>query len=224
MCPRRSFLAAAALFALAACDDARPGPAEAGPADAGLAADPVRAPLVVFLGDSLTAGSGLSEDEAFPAVIGERARAEGRPLRVVNAGVSGDTSAGGLARLAWLLAQEPAVVVVALGGNDGLRGLPVEALERNLTAIVAKARESGATVLLAGMRMPPNYGDYARAFEEVYPRVAKALDVPLVPFLLEGVGGVSALNQADGIHPNAKGQQQLAATVWERLERLLPEE
>lgn len=211
----------------AACDSgggalSTPGTTAGGPAGAALRSEGT---LVVFLGDSLTAGLGLPEDEAYPARIAALAQAEGRGLRVVNAGVSGDTSAGGLARLSWLLSQGPGVVVVALGANDGLRGLPVEALERNLAEIVRRARESGARVLLAGMQMPPNYGsDYAEAFREVYPRVARDLDVPLVPFLLEGVGGVGALNQADGIHPNSDGQARLAATVWKHLSKLVPEQ
>ena len=178
-------------------------------------------PLVVFLGDSLTAGNGLAADEAYPAVIQEQLVRLGRMLRVVNAGVSGDTSAGGLARLPWLLAQHPDIVVVALGANDGLRGLPVAELERNLTAIVTRSREAGARVLLVGMRMPPNYGDYARDFADVYPHVAELNSVPLVPFLLEGVGGDPALNQDDGIHPTAEGQKKLADTVLKGLSSLL---
>ncbi len=180
------------------------------------------APLVVFLGDSLTAGSGLAEGEAYPALIKARLAREGHPVRIVNAGVSGDTSAGGLARLDWMLSQHPDIVVVALGGNDGLRGLPVDDLERNLSAIVTRSRDAGARVLLAGMLVPPNYGpDYAREFAEVYPRVAKDNDVALVPFLLEGVGGQVALNQADGIHPNARGQAIVADNVLKGLSSLL---
>ena len=180
------------------------------------------APLVVFLGDSLTAGNGLAENEAYPALIKARLAREGHPVRIVNAGVSGDTSAGGLARLDWMLSQHPDILVVALGANDGLRGLPVAEMESNLSAIVQRARDGGARVLLAGMLVPPNYGaDYARAFAEVFPRVAKDNHVPLVPFLLEGVGGRAALNQADGIHPNAKGQAIVADTVLEGLSELL---
>ena len=179
-------------------------------------------PLIAFLGDSLTAGNGLAESEAYPAVIRARLEHQGQSLRIVNAGVSGDTSAGGLARLDWLLAQHPDILVVALGANDGLRGLPVAELEHNLTAIVARTRATGCKVLLAGMRVPPNYGeDYSQAFAEVYPRVAQANDIALVPFLLEGVGGDPSLNQADGIHPTAAGQGKLADNVWKGLSTLL---
>ncbi len=179
-------------------------------------------PLVVFLGDSLTAGNGLAENEAYPALIKARLAREGHPVRIVNAGVSGDTSAGGLARLDWMLSQHPDIVVVALGANDGLRGLAATELEGNLNAIVRRARDGGARVLLAGMLVPPNYGpDYAREFAEVYARVARDNHVGLVPFLLEGVGGQAALNQADGIHPNARGQAILADNVLKGLSPLL---
>jgi len=181
-------------------------------------------PLVVFLGDSLTAGYGLAEEEAFPARLAAALRAGGRPVRVVNAGVSGDTSAGGLRRLPWLLAQHPDVMVVALGANDGLRGLSVSLTEKNLREIVAQARGKGVRVLLLGLRLPPNLGaDYVRAFEALYPRVAREAGVPLVPFFLEGVGGVAALNQEDGIHPTAEGQRRIAATVLPYLEPLVQE-
>jgi acyl-CoA thioesterase-1 len=177
---------------------------------------------VVFLGDSLTAGYGLTEEEAFPALLGGLLRGRGVPVRIVNAGVSGDTSAGGLRRLPWLLTQHPDVLVVALGANDGLRGLPVAHTEENLRAIVARAQHAGARVLLLGLRLPPNLGaDYVRAFEAVFPRVAREARVPLVPFFLEGVGGVAALNQEDGIHPTAEGQRRIAATVLPYLQPVL---
>jgi acyl-CoA thioesterase-1 len=179
-------------------------------------------PLVVFLGDSLTAGYGLPEADAYPALIEAALAAEGRPVRVVNAGVSGDTSAGGLARLDWVLRLEPDVVVVELGPNDGLRGLPLEATEANLRRIVERSRAAGARVLLAGMLIPPNYGpDYAGRFAAIYPRLAAELDVPLVPFLLEGVGGELDLNLADGIHPNAAGHRRLADNVMPHLRPLV---
>jgi len=180
------------------------------------------APLVVFLGDSLTAGLGLPADQTYPALLARALSADGLAVRVINAGVSGDTSAGGLRRLRWLLAQHPAVVVVGLGGNDALRGQPVGEIDRNLRAIVAQARQAGAQVLLLGMQIPPNYGpDYTAAFAAIYPRVARDLQVPLVPFLLAGVGGISELNQADGIHPTAAGQVKVAANVKPYLEDLL---
>lgn len=179
-------------------------------------------PLVAFLGDSLTAGLGLEADLAFPAQVGERLAAAGRPIRVLNAGVSGDTSAGGLRRLDWLLKQQPEVVVVGLGANDGLRGVPLEETERNLRAIVERARAAGARVLLLGMQLPPNYGpEYAGGFAEIYPRVSQEMGVPLVPFLLEGVGGVPELNLSDGIHPNAEGQERVAGNVLPYLEQVL---
>lgn len=177
--------------------------------------EPVAAlPVVVFLGDSLTAGYGLAEDQAFPALVGARLAAEGRPVRMVNAGVSGDTSAAGLARLDWVLEQKPDVLVVGFGGNDGLRGLPLEGTERNLREIVTRGRAAGAQVILLGMKIPPSYGaDYAGGFEALYPKLARELGVPLVPFLLEGVATVPDLNLRDGIHPNAEGQKIVAATV-----------
>jgi acyl-CoA thioesterase-1 len=179
-------------------------------------------PLVVFLGDSLTAGLGVNEDQAYPAVVAERLAAAGHPVRVLNAGVSGDTSAGGVRRLNWLLAQHPDVVVVGLGSNDGLRGLPLEVTESNLRQIVIRARESQAHVLLLGNMVPPNYGpDYAPKFAAVYARIAKDLDVPLVPFLLEGVGGRPELNQGDGIHPTVEGHRVMAETVFPKLEAIV---
>jgi acyl-CoA thioesterase I len=181
-------------------------------------------PLVVFLGDSLTAGFGLGESQAFPAVIGDKLVREGRPIRVVNAGVSGDTSAGGRRRLDWVLGLRPDVVVVGLGANDGLRGQPVDSVEANLRAIIVRAREAGARVVLLGMRLPPNLGPtYVREFEAIYPRLARELDVPLVPFLLKGVAARPGLNLEDGIHPNAEGQQIVADNVLPVLERTLAE-
>ena len=178
--------------------------------------------LIVALGDSLTAGLGVGADEAYPALLEARLRREGFDYRVVNAGVSGDTSAGGLRRLDWALKLKPDVLIVALGANDGLRGQPPEALRANLTRIVERARGAGARVLLAGMRVPPNYGDdYARAFAAVYPSVARATGVPLAPFLLDGVAGDPRLNQADGIHPTTEGQRVIAEHLWPHLRPLL---
>lgn len=178
-------------------------------------------PLVLFLGDSLSAGYGLGEELAFPRRVEETLDEMGIPVRVVNAGVSGDTTAGGLARLDWLLRLEPAIVVVELGGNDGLRGLEVGVTEANLREIVAQCRASGAEVLLLGMRMPPNFGDYAVAFENVFRTVAEETDIAWVPFLLEGVGGRVELNLPDGIHPNEEGHRILARTVTPPLVELL---
>jgi acyl-CoA thioesterase I len=179
------------------------------------------APLVVFLGDSLTAGLGLDENQAYPALLGQQLNQEGRAVRVVNAGVSGDTTAGGLSRLNWLLGQHPAVLVVGLGGNDGLRGLPLTEIESNLREIVRRSQAAGARVLLLGMRIPPNYGPYADQFAALYPKLAKELNVPLVPFLLDKVGGIRSLNQADGIHPTARGQEVVARNVLPYLEKVM---
>jgi acyl-CoA thioesterase I len=178
--------------------------------------------IIVALGDSLTAGLGVASDEAYPALLEARARKAGFDYRVVNAGVSGDTSAGGLRRLDWVLRSRPDVVIVALGSNDGLRGLPVSALRDNLTAIVTRVRAAGARVLLVGMRVPPNYGAaYAGDFAEAFGSVARHTSVAFLPFLLEGVAGDPALNQADGIHPNAAGQRIVADRVWAALRPLL---
>ncbi len=200
---------------------ASPPPA-AQPPPAAAPAPRESAPLVVFLGDSLTAGYGLAEDQAYPAVIRERLAEEGVAARVVNAGISGDTTAGGLARLDWLLKQKPSVVVVALGANDGLRGVPLAETESNLRRILERLQAAGARPLLAGMLIPPNYGpDYTQGFAALYPRLAHELEVPLIPFLLAGVAAEAGLNQADGIHPTAEGQKKLAETVLGYLRPLL---
>jgi acyl-CoA thioesterase-1 len=178
--------------------------------------------IIVALGDSLTAGLGVASDEAYPALLEARARKAGFDYRVVNAGVSGDTSAGGLRRLDWILRSRPDVVIVALGSNDGLRGQPIAALRDNLTTIVTRLRAAGARVLLVGMRLPPNYGAaYAGDFAEVFGTVARRTSVAFLPFLLEGVAGDPALNQPDGIHPNAAGQRIVADRVWTALRPLL---
>jgi len=181
-------------------------------------------PRIVFLGDSLTAGLGVGEGEAFPAQVGLRLAAEGIAVRIVNAGVSGDTTAGGLARLAWVLRQGPEILVVGLGANDGLRGLALEETEANLRAIVEEAHRTGAKVLLLGMMLPPNYGpDYTGAFQRIFPRLARELATPLVPFLLTDVAGLPELNQADGIHPTAEGHRLLAENVLPHLRAMLAE-
>jgi len=179
---------------------------------------------VVFLGDSLTAGYGLQVGQSYPALIEKRIAQRGLPWDVVNAGISGDTTSGGLARLNWLLRRRVDVLVLALGGNDGLRGIPSAETKRNLSAIITqlRAKYPEAKVLLCGMELPPNMGGtYARDFREVFPQIAKELGTELVPFLLEGVGGVRALNQDDRIHPTAEGQEKLADNVWKVLEPML---
>jgi acyl-CoA thioesterase-1 len=176
----------------------------------------------VALGDSLTAGYGLVETESYPALLQARIDAEGYEFEVVNAGVSGDTSAGGLRRMDWALDGQVRVLIVALGGNDALRGLSIGELEQNLTKIIQRARERNVAVILAGMEAPPNFGpDYTIAFRQVYRDVARKQRVLLIPFLLEGVAGQSGLNQPDGIHPNAQGTRIVADTVWSVLRPVL---
>jgi acyl-CoA thioesterase-1 len=178
-------------------------------------------PRIVFLGDSLTAGLGLATTDAYPALIQQRLDAAGLDYQVVNAGVSGDTSAGGLARLDWALDGDVRILVVALGGNDALRALPVEQLKQNLATIIERAQARGITVVLAGMEAPPNFGrDYIVAFHKVYPELASRYHVAFVPFLLQGVAGRDTLNQRDGIHPTAEGARILADTVWAVLQPL----
>lgn len=177
---------------------------------------------VLCLGDSLTAGYGLDESQAWPALVEAGARAAGRDWTLINAGVSGDTTAGGLRRLKWALRAKPDLVVVALGANDGMRGVDPSTTRANLAAIVDRARAAGARVALAGMRLPTNFGDErAAAFSAVFADVAREKQVPLLPFLLEGVAGVPELNQADGIHPTAEGQRRVAATMQAFIERAL---
>jgi acyl-CoA thioesterase-1 len=181
-------------------------------------------PVIIFLGTSLTAGYGLEESQAFPALIQERVDAEGLDYRVVNAGVSGDTSAGGLRRLAWLLRLPIAVLVLELGANDMLRGQGVEALRTNLETILDRTREAhpDARFLIAGMRAAPNLGrDYVERFDAVYPALAEREQAALVPFLLEDVAARRHLNQADGIHPTAEGHALIAERVWRSLAPLL---
>ena len=179
-------------------------------------------PVIVALGDSLTAGFGVLPDEAYPALLEARLRREGYVYRVVNAGVSGDTTAAALRRVDWVLRSQPAIVIVALGANDGLRHQNVTVIRDNLVEIVWRLRAAGARVLLAGMRVPPNYGAaYTRAFAQVFPDVARETGVPLAPFLLDGVAGEARLNQPDGIHPTAEGQRIIADHLWPYLKPLL---
>lgn len=180
------------------------------------------APRLVVLGDSLTAGLGLDPVEAFPSRLQKRLDSNGYDVLVVDAGVSGDTTAGALRRLEWALDGDVRLLVVALGGNDGLRGLPVEQMKDNVGAIITTAAARGVAVLLAGMEAPPNYGlVYTDAFRNVFFDLAREHDVPLVPFLLEGVAGEPALNQSDGIHPNAEGADRVAAHLWPTVELLV---
>jgi acyl-CoA thioesterase I len=187
----------------------------------------LEARTVVFLGDSLAAGYGVEPEEAFPALVGERIRERGWPFRVVNAGVSGDTTAGGLRRIDWLLRQRIDVLVLELGANDALRGLPLDVTERNLEAIVEKARAAAPdmVIVLAGMLAPPNLGpEYSERFRSIFPRLSERHGLHLVPFLLEGVGGRAELNLSDGIHPTREGHQLVADNVWQVLEGLLADQ
>ncbi len=172
-------------------------------------------PRIVVLGDSLTAGLGLAPDDAFPALLQRRLDEEGIAYDVVNAGVSGDTSAGGLRRLDWALDGDVRILIVALGGNDALRGLGVDDLRRNLSAIIERAKARKVQVLLVGMEAPPNYGrPYGVSFHQVFPELARKYEVPFLPFLLQGVAGVDLLNQPDGIHPTVEGARIVADNVW----------
>jgi acyl-CoA thioesterase-1 len=190
------------------------------------AAEPAAPRTILIVGDSLTAGYGLPDPatQAYPALLQARLDALPSPgWRIVNAGVSGDTTSGGLRRIDWVTRQPVAILVLALGANDGLRGLPLELIRANLIAIAAKVRAKNpqVRVLLAGMRMPVSMGDYARDYAQLFPALARAENWSLVPFLLEDVGGEAELNQADGIHPNEAGHKIVAAKVWPHLLSLL---
>ncbi len=206
---------------LSGCEQGDKEPSESPPPSS--AAD---RPTVVFLGTSLTAGLGLEPEQAYPALIQQKIDSAGLDFRVVNAGVSGETSAGARRRVDWLLRTPVAVLVLETGANDGLRGLPPDSLRANIQAVFDQAKAISPTpkLVLVGMRIPPNYGRaYTERFQAVYPELAEKNDAELVPFLLQDVGGVSRLNQADGIHPTAEGQRVMAETVWRVLGPLLRE-
>ncbi len=228
----RRFAASWLALTVAAClsagcsgapDTARPEASASSAASSAATAAPASAPdhsparpRVVCLGDSLTAGYGLpSADEAYPALLQRKLADAGLAFDVINAGVSGDTSAGGLRRLDWSLQGDVRVLIVALGGNDALRGLPPAELRANLTAIIDQASARHVRVLLLGMEAPPNFGDqYTKDFRAAYRSVAADRHVPLVPFFLNGVAGIATLNQSDGIHPTAEGQRRIADAIW----------
>lgn len=194
------------------------------PATPATGADRDSLPVILFLGNSLTAGYGLTAEEAFPALVQARLDSAGYRYRAMNAGVSGETSAGGLRRVDWLLRQPVAVLVLELGANDMLRGQDLAETHKNLREIIdrTRARYPAADVLLAGMQAPPNLGaTYAESFRRLYVDLARETNATLIPFLLEGVAGDPALNQADGVHPTARGQQILAENVWRVLEPVL---
>ena len=215
---RRVLLALAVWAAGCAGPPAPPPPVDT-PAPPPRVATPPAAMRVVALGDSLTAGLGLDSREAYPALLEARLRAADYAVDVVNAGVSGDTTAGGLRRVDWALDDATRVMIVALGGNDALRGLPVPEMKRNLAGIIERAQARRVTVVLAGMEAPPNMGPaYTAAFRQVYRDLAAQYRVALVPFLLAGVAGDPALNQPDGIHPNAAGARKVADLLWPYVE------
>ena len=226
---RRSFITLAfisllGLSLLSACSRAE-SPAASGDRHAdnpAAGANPAPRPRIVVLGDSLTAGLGLDKSEAYPAILQRMVDAAGYPFEVSNAGVSGDTTAGGLSRLDWSLEGDARILIVALGGNDGLRGLPPDEMKKNLDAIAGRAQARGIAVLLAGMESPTNMGaDYQRRFHDVFPAVAREQRVAFLPFLLEGVAGRPELNQRDGIHPTAEGARLIADRLWPVLEPML---
>jgi acyl-CoA thioesterase-1 len=175
--------------------------------------------VVLFLGDSLTAGLGVEPEETYPQLLADLLAKDGfTDVRIVNGSVSGSTSASALSRLQWYRKIRPSVLFLALGANDGLRGLTIEEMSRNLAEVITTAREQGMSVILAGMELPPNYGDeYTGSFRQVYRDLADRYGLTLIPFLLEGVGGRAALNQADGIHPNAEGHRKIAGHVYPML-------
>ncbi|MBN2317761.1 MAG: arylesterase [Acidobacteria bacterium] len=179
-------------------------------------------PLLVAFGDSLTEGAGVDPAQNYPSKLQARIDAAGYSYRVVNAGVSGETSSQGLSRAEAIAAQNPAIVIVEFGANDGLRGVPVETTRQNLEGIIVRLQSAGAKVILAGMEVPPNYGpQYTRAFREIFSSLSKERQIPLIPFFLQGVGGHPELNQDDGIHPTAEGYDIVVETVWKVLEPLL---
>ncbi len=235
----RGGLVALLMSGLAGCDQAPPAsssPASSGPVGLSrpqptntdtLATDRLSTapasdprPRIVAFGDSLTAGLGVSPEQTYPAQLQKQLDALGHRYQVVNAGVSGDTTAGGLRRVSWVLAGKPSLVILELGGNDGLRGLSLPETRSHLDAMIRQLKEARVQVILAGMKLPPNYGvEYTTKFEAMYRELAKAHALPLIPFLLEGVGGEQTLNQADGIHPTGEGYRIVVQNV---LQTLLP--
>ncbi len=183
--------------------------------------------VILFFGNSLTAGYGLETEESFPSLIQDKIDSLGLDYKVVNAGLSGETTASGDSRLEWVLERQPVdIFVLELGANDGLRGIPTEETNRNLRSMINKVKEANpeAKIILAGMMVPPNMGpEYAERFQQLYPTIAEEEDVMLIPFLLQDVAGEDELNQSDGIHPTAEGQQIVAENVWEILEEAIEE-
>jgi len=180
--------------------------------------------IILFFGNSLTAGMGLNPEEAFPAIIQQNIDSLNLGYTTVNAGLSGETTSGGKNRLSWVLNQEVAIFVLELGANDGLRGIPLKETRNNLQNIIdaVKAKNADTQIVLAGMQIPPNMGpEYTTTFKSIFPELAEKNNAALIPFLLEGVAGIPELNQADGIHPTTEGQKILAQNVWQILEPLM---
>ena len=178
--------------------------------------------MVLAFGDSLTAGYDVKDEESYPSKLQEKISSAGFPHKVVNAGVSGDTTAGGVRRIRWLMKHEPEIVILALGANDGLRGLSIDEMRKNLEIMITICREHNAQILLAGMKALPNYGeDYMREFETVFPELAEKHDLIFLPFLLEGVAGEREYTQSDGLHPLASGYSIITDLVWQRLKPML---
>ena len=197
-------------------------PSTATAAPATISVKPEAMPAIVAFGDSLTAGYGLTEEQSYTALLQRKLDEAGYRYRVVNAGVSGDTSAGGARRIDWALEGNVRFLILELGGNDGLRGLPVAEMKKNLASIIERAQARNVTVILAGMEAPPNLGsDYTAQFRQAFRDLAKKYNVKLIPFVLQGVGGLAEMNQPDGIHPNAEGEKILTETVWRALEPML---
>ena len=212
----------------AGCGDGQKGKTTAPDAEPVVEAPSETAPApgqtILFFGNSLTAGLGVEPEQAFPGLIGARLDSLGYPYRVVNAGLSGETTASGVNRLDWVLRQPVDIFVLELGANDGLRGIPMSETRKNLETIIRKVREANTEVqiILTGMQLPPNMGPaYTAEFRELFPDLAKTYNLLLVPFLLDGVGGVPELNQADGIHPTPEGHEILAENVWKVLQPAL---
>jgi acyl-CoA thioesterase-1 len=211
-----------ALLVLSLVAAAAAQPAGRRPPGGALPVRPGAPPLIVFFGDSLTEGFGLDSGQSFPALIERDLEREGYRYRVENLGVSGDTTQDGLARVDMAVNEHPALVVLELGANDGLRGEPVANIEKNLAELVERFKKGGSTLLLTGITLPPNYGaTYVSRFTAIYPELAKRYQLKLMPFLLQGVAGNPSLMQRDGLHPNAEGEKLVARTVWQSLRPLL---
>lgn len=216
------YLLAIALLAGCANNSEKPNtPAEQKREKTATSPEKEKAKTIVFYGNSLTAGYGVDPSEAFPAIVQTKIDSLQLPYKVINAGLSGETTAGGRSRIDWILRQPVSVFVLELGGNDGLRGIPISETAKNLQAIIdkVKAKYPDATIILAGMQIPPNMGrKYSTAFREVFQQLAAKNNITLIPFLLEHVGGVASLNQGDGIHPNPEGHKIVAENVWKVLQ------